>query len=112
IEQVALARDTYRVRLRCPDLARRITPGQFFMLRPATGSDPLLGRPFALYDTYEQGGQTAGVEFGYVVTGKLTRQMTRWHTGGEVRIWGPLGNGFPTPPSSRLLMVAGGIGQT
>ena len=45
VEQARMARDTYRVRLRCPELARRITPGQFFMVRPAGGSDPLLGRP-------------------------------------------------------------------
>lgn len=112
VEQVSLARDTYRLRLRCPELARRITPGQFFMVRPAGGSDPLLGRPFALFDTYEQNGLPAGVDFGYLAVGKMTRQMTNWRPGDVVRVWGPLGNGFPTPPAGRLLMVAGGIGQT
>lgn len=107
-----MARDTFRMRLRCPELARRITPGQFFMIRPADGSDPLLGRPFALFDTYEEGGAPAGVEFGYLVVGKLTGEMTRWRPGDSARVWGPLGNGFPTPPKGRLVMVAGGIGQT
>lgn len=50
LENVRLARDTYRVRFAFPELARRITPGQFVMLRLAGGADPLLGRPFALYD--------------------------------------------------------------
>jgi dihydroorotate dehydrogenase electron transfer subunit len=112
VEQVRMARETYRLRLRCPELARRIVPGQFFMVRPSEGCDPLLGRPFALYDTYEENGVVAGVDFGYVVVGKLTREMTRWRAGDAVRIWGPLGNGFPPPPAGRLLMVAGGIGQT
>ena len=49
VEQVRMARDTYRLRLECPELARQIVPGQFFMVREQGGSDPLLGRPFALY---------------------------------------------------------------
>ena len=48
-----MARNTWCVRLRQPQLATRITPGQFFMIRPEDGSDPLLGRPFALYDTWD-----------------------------------------------------------
>ena len=43
IEQVRMARDTYRLRLECPELARQIVPGQFFMVREQGGSDPLLG---------------------------------------------------------------------
>src|SRR4029079_6915338 len=51
IENVQLARDTYRIRFECPEIARRIVPGQFIMLRLAELNDPLLGRPLALYDT-------------------------------------------------------------
>ena len=112
VDQVAMARDTYRVRLRCPELARSILPGQFFMVRPADGSDPLLGRPFALFDVYDEKGGTAGLDFGFVTVGKLTAEMTRWRAGDRCRVWGPLGNGFPPPPAGRLVMVAGGIGQT
>ncbi len=36
--------------VRRPEIARRIVPGQFVMLRLAKCSDPLLGRPLALYD--------------------------------------------------------------
>jgi dihydroorotate dehydrogenase electron transfer subunit len=49
-ENVPLARDTYRIRFACPEIARRIVPGPFVMLRLAEGDDPLLGRPLALYD--------------------------------------------------------------
>jgi len=108
-----LAQDTWAVRIHAPELARRITPGQFFMIRPAQGSDPLLGRPFALFDTYpDQSGQPAGVEFGFVKVGKLTSLMSQWGNGDEVSIWGPLGNGFPVPDCRHLICVAGGIGQT
>ena len=108
-----LARETWAVRIRCPELAQTITPGQFFMIRPKTGSDPLLGRPFALYDIYcDDDGTPAGVEFGFVVVGKLTSLMTHWRPGDWVSVWGPLGNGFPVPTAERLICVAGGIGQT
>lgn len=113
VEQERLAHDTYRIRLECPEIARRITPGQFFMVRSPDSSDPLLGRPFALYDIYEDShGQPAGVDFGYVVVGKLTSRMTQWQTGDVADVWGPLGNGFPSPPTGHLMMIAGGIGVT
>ena len=113
VEQVRMARDTYRLRLECPELARQSVPGQFFMVRAQGGSDPLLGRPFALYDIVSNDdGDPTGVDFGYVVVGKLTSRMVDWQPGDTVDIWGPLGNGFPTPPAGHLVMVAGGIGQT
>ena len=37
VEQVRMARDTYRLRLECPELARQIVPGQFFMVRERGG---------------------------------------------------------------------------
>lgn len=112
VEQESLARDTYRIRLHCPEIAAQIVPGQFFMIRPPGETDPLLGRPFALFDVYEENGKPAGVDFGYVVIGKLTSQMPHWKPGDAVEIWGPLGNGFPVPDAEHLMLVAGGIGQT
>ncbi len=113
VEQVQMARDTYRIRLDCPEIARQILPGQFFMVRAAGTNDPLLGRPFALYDTHlDESGQPVGIDFGYIVVGKLTSLMSTWQPGDNAEIWGPLGNGFPTPLTGHLMMVAGGIGQT
>ncbi|MEZ6033855.1 MAG: dihydroorotate dehydrogenase electron transfer subunit [Planctomycetaceae bacterium] len=108
-----LAQDTWAVKVQAPALAANITPGQFFMIRPEIGSDPLLGRPFALFDVYlDPDGNPAGVEFGFVKVGKMTSLMSQWSEGDEVRIWGPLGNGFPVPDCRHLICVAGGIGQT
>lgn len=112
VEQVQMARDTYRLRLYCPEIAAQILPGQFFMIRAVGRNDPLLARPFALYDVYEENGQPAGLDFGYVVIGKLTSLMATWKAGEPVEIWGPLGNGFPVPECEHLMCVAGGIGQT
>jgi dihydroorotate dehydrogenase electron transfer subunit len=114
LENVPLARATYRIRLRCPELARAIRPGQFLMLRLPGHSDPLLGRPFALYDTVlDEGGEPFAVDVVYLVVGKLTGLLVTLRAGDRVEVWGPLGNGFPDYEGlDTIALVAGGIGQT
>jgi dihydroorotate dehydrogenase electron transfer subunit len=113
LEHVPLARGTYRVSLECPVLARRIVPGQFVMLRLAGADDPLLGRPFALYDTMlDASGAPIGIHVVYLVVGKMTNRLANIPVGAHLDVWGPLGNGFPARSVKHLVMVAGGIGQT
>lgn len=112
-ENVQLARDTYRVRFEAPELASRVAPGQFLMLRLAGLDDPLLGRPLALYDTVpDLTGRPNEVDVVYLVMGKLTSRLRHYREGQKLEIWGPLGNGFSLAPTEHLVMVAGGIGQT
>jgi dihydroorotate dehydrogenase electron transfer subunit len=114
VENPRLARDTYRIRLQAPDLARAIRPGQFLMVRVPAGTDPLLGRPFALYDTVlDAQGQPAALDLVYLVVGKVTGRLAALRPGDRVEIWGPLGNGFPELSGlDHVALVAGGIGQT
>ena len=113
VENRPVARDTFQLRFDCPELARRVLPGQFLMLRLAGASDPLIGRPLALYDTVlDAHGTPRGVEVMYLVKGNLTTNLCRLQPGQQLEIWGPLGNGFATPSAGHLIMVAGGIGQT
>jgi dihydroorotate dehydrogenase electron transfer subunit len=113
IENVQLARDTYRIRFECPAIAHRIVPGQFLMMRLAGLNDPLLGRPLALYDTVlDSAGRPCAVDIVYLTLGKMTRSLAHYRAGDKVEIWGPLGNGFPPVATDHLIMVAGGIGQT
>jgi len=113
VENTAVARDTFRVRLACPEIARRITPGQFVMLRLANCNDPLLGRPLAVYNVAADGaGKPHFLDVVYLVVGKMTRLLPEFSAGSRLEIWGPLGNGFPITPTEHLVMVAGGIGQT
>jgi len=114
-----LARDTYLIRLETPAIARAIRPGQFVMLRLPGTSDPLLGRPFALYDTIlGETGEPVGIDVVYLVVGKITGHMKELRPGDWLDVWGPLGNGFPEPgqvvagQTSHVGLVAGGIGQT
>ncbi|MCI0358036.1 MAG: dihydroorotate dehydrogenase electron transfer subunit [Planctomycetaceae bacterium] len=141
VENARLAKDTYRVRFKAPEIARRIVPGQFLMLRITDLNDPLIGRPLALYDTVvEADGRPEAVDVVYLVKGKLTSRLWQMQAGQRVDVWGPLGNGFcqepgtrgqepgarnstthhspltthsyPPIPTEHLIMVAGGIGQT
>ena len=115
LENVALARDTYRLRLDDPVMARDILPGQFLMVRAGSGNDPLLGRPFALYDVArDPSGVASAVDVVYLVVGRGTAALSTRKPGDPLTIWGPLGNGFgPAPePPGPVVFVAGGIGQT
>jgi dihydroorotate dehydrogenase electron transfer subunit len=109
-----LAKDTYRLRLDTPLLAAAIRPGQFLMLRLPGTTDPLLGRPFALYDTIlDQSGRPAALDVVYLVIGKMTGRLATLRLGDRVEVWGPLGNGFPEMVGlDHVGLVAGGIGQT
>jgi dihydroorotate dehydrogenase electron transfer subunit len=83
------------------------------MLRLPGESDPLLGRPLALYDVVPgPDGQPQSIDVVYLALGKMTRLLTVVKVGATLEAWGPLGNGFPLTPTRHLVMVAGGIGQT
>ena len=113
VENVQVARDTYRVRFTAPRIARRIVPGQFVMVRIAGLSDPLLGRALAMYDVVlDADGLPGSLDVVYVVVGKMTRLLAAVEAGTRLEVWGPLGNGFPPTPTEHLVMVAGGCGQT
>jgi len=113
VENVRLARDTYRLRFQCPEIARRAVPGQFLMLRFAHATDPLLGRPMAVYDTVlSESGEPVGIDVVYMVVGKCTRLLAEAPVGEQLAVWGPLGNGFDPAPADHLIMVAGGVGLT
>lgn len=111
--QRTLASGTFAVQISGQQIASGIKPGQFFMIRAAESTDPLLGRPFALYDTIvDDNNSPTAFEFAYHVIGKMTGLMSNWKAGEKVELWGPLGNGFPVFEGNHLLCVGGGIGYT
>ncbi len=104
-----VARDTRVLRFRSEGFASNVQPGQFFMLRLDHSNDPLIGRAFALWD---QNTTEHWIEVVYLVKGKFTSRLAELKIGDRVVVWGPLGNSFSNDPVDRLIMVAGGIGQT
>ena len=110
VEHVPLADRTFRLRLACPEIAAAIQPGQFVMLRLPGRSDPLLARPFALYDTTADG---TAFDVVYLVVGKMTGLLAEERVGSKIEVWGPLGQPFlDVGDTERVTCVAGGIGQT
>ena len=94
-------------------MARAIRPGQFLMIRPGrAGTDPLLGRPFALYDVARDARGRPGARRRVPRRGARDGRAGRVPAGRPRLGRGPLGNGFGPPPSGPVLFVAGGIGQT
>jgi dihydroorotate dehydrogenase electron transfer subunit len=116
VDNVAIARDTYRLRLADATIARTIKPGQFVMIRPGSegASDPLLGRPLALYDVIRDPITSTPTAFDvvYLVVGRGTAALSLRRPGERIAAWGPLGNGFGAPLAGSAIFVAGGIGQT
>jgi dihydroorotate dehydrogenase electron transfer subunit len=114
VEHCKLADRTYRIRLNCPEIAAAIRPGQFVMLRLPGTTDPLLGRPFALYDTVlDHRGQPIGIDVVYLVVGRMTNRLPEVTAGESLQLWGPLGKPFfELGDVETVTLVAGGIGQT
>ncbi len=107
-ENVPLGQETFRIRLLDSKIAASVRPGQFVMLRLPDRSDPLLGRPLAVFQTSPEG----AVDLVYLVVGKMTSRLAAVRAGDSLEMWGPLGNFFRFEDADRLIMVAGGIGQT
>ncbi|MFC1591718.1 dihydroorotate dehydrogenase electron transfer subunit [Thermodesulfobacteriota bacterium] len=101
-----IAPDIFHITLHTPALARAALPGQFVMVRAGEGSAPLLRRPFSIC-----GAAGDEVSLLFQVRGAGTLIMSRWISGQEVSLMGPLGNGFSFGNTmSVALLVAGGIG--
>jgi dihydroorotate dehydrogenase electron transfer subunit len=115
LENVAIARDTFRLRLGDAGMAAALRPGQFVMIRPGSdgATDPLLGRALALYDVVcDPTGTPSAFDVVYLVVGRGTAALSLRRPGERLAVWGPLGNGFGPPPEGPAVFVAGGIGQT
>lgn len=80
--------------------------GQFFMLRVPGALDPLLGRPFSIYESNAESGETT---FLYQTVGRGTAQFSSLLPGQAIDVQGPYGNGFPLEPG-RAIVIGGGIG--
>ena len=102
-----LTDDTWRVSIRTTEELPTVRAGQFAMLRLPNRTDPLLGRPFAIYRA-----ETHRVEIVYLAVGKMTQRLIEVKPNDTLELWLPLGNGFPEITAQHTVIVAGGIGQT
>jgi dihydroorotate dehydrogenase electron transfer subunit len=86
------------------------SPGQFVMIRPARGGEPLLSRPLSIYQ-FTRNQDHVILEFLYRIVGQGTELLSRLPSAAEVAMLGPLGNGFRIEKNrSHRILLAGGMG--
>ena len=112
LSNTRLSSDYNVLALAAPDVAARAGPGQFVMVKPGFGDDPLLRRPFSVFEVIEDdAGRVAGLSLLNKRVGVTTRTLFGLEPGAVVRCLGPLGRPFsPAAPPERAWMVAGGVG--
>ena len=112
IDNRRLSADYNVLSLAAPDIAARARPGQFVMIRPSRGNDPLLRRPFSIFEILRDAtGAPIGVSIFNKRVGAGTTLLSRVEAGARLATLGPLGKPFePVDPPAEGWMIAGGVG--
>jgi dihydroorotate dehydrogenase electron transfer subunit len=112
IANARLSRDYSVLSLAAPEVGKRTQPGQFVMVKPAGITDPLLRRPFSVFEVLrDASGEITGVSILNKRAGRSTRKLYELEPGDVVSCLGPLGVPFkPVLPPVEAWMVAGGVG--
>jgi dihydroorotate dehydrogenase electron transfer subunit len=107
-----LSADYNVLSLAAPEIAASARPGQFVMIKTSGGQDPLLRRPFSIFEILrDAGGRPSGVSIFNKRIGAGTTLLSRVETGMKLPLLGPLGRPFePIDPPAEAWMIAGGVG--
>jgi dihydroorotate dehydrogenase electron transfer subunit len=100
------------IELDAADVARAARPGQFVMVKPQPGLDPLLRRPFSIFEILRgANGAPRGLSLFNKRVGAGTAMLFSARPGDRIACLGPLGKPFePVDPPTEAWMVAGGVG--
>jgi dihydroorotate dehydrogenase electron transfer subunit len=112
IANTRLSADYNVLALSAPAIARTAQPGQFVMVKAAPGNDPLLRRPFSVFEVLRDAQQQpTGISLLNKRIGISTALLYAAEPGSHISCLGPLGRSFTLvdPPASAW-MVAGGVG--
>lgn len=98
--------------LDAPAIAAAAAPGQFVMVRPGRGFDPLLRRPFSVFEVLrDASGSPVALSILSKRIGPSTSLLFDAREGQRIDCLGPLGRPFtPIDPPAEAWMVAGGVG--
>lgn len=112
ISNTRLSDDYNVLALAAPEIAAAALPGQFVMVKAATGNDPLLRRPFSVFEVLrDHAGTPLGISLLSKRIGVSTRLLFDARAGQRVACLGPLGRPFSlVEPGTDAWMVAGGVG--
>ena len=108
IRQEEIADDIYSMWLRTEHIAAHAKAGQFVSVYCNEGSR-LLPRPISICEIDRKDG---AIRLVYRVAGKGTAEFSGMRTGMQLKVVGPLGNGFPIEEGKgkRVMLMGGGIG--
>ena len=112
ISNVRLTSEYNVLSLAAPEVAAGAAPGQFVMVKTALGLDPLLRRPFSIFEILrDSAGVPTGVSLLNKRVGVGTSLLYKAEPGDRIDCLGPLGKAFePVHPPAEGWMVAGGVG--
>jgi dihydroorotate dehydrogenase electron transfer subunit len=105
--------DDYNVlALAAPEIAGLARPGQFVMVKPSRSADPLLRRPFSIFEVLrDANGLPSGLSILNKRIGVGTRLLYEAEPGAHIACLGPLGHPFePVERPMNAWMIAGGVG--
>ncbi|MFR1027913.1 MAG: hypothetical protein ACLSD6_00980 [Clostridium sp.] len=108
-EVSVLAEGIVSMWLSAPGVAKSAKPGQFISLY-CDNSDTLLPRPISLCEVNQKDGLLRIV---FRIVGAGTKKFAAKKKDDEIRILGPLGNGFPLDACEKdktAVLIGGGIG--
>ena len=105
IRQEEIADDIYSMWLRTEHIAAHAKAGQFVSVYCNEGSR-LLPRPISICEIDRKDG---AIRLVYRVAGKGTAEFSGMRTGMQLKVVGPLGNGFPQK-NKKAFLIGGGIG--
>ena len=93
-------------------IAQTALPGQFVMLKQSPGLEPLLRRPFSIFEILrDSAGAPTGISILNKRVGTATRQIYDAERGHRISCLGPLGRPFSVAEAGGAAwMVAGGVG--
>ena len=122
IRNTRLSSDYNVIALAAPEIAAVTAPGQFVMVKSGRGGDPLLRRPFSVFEILRSDGRGApkpsakaarveGLTLLSKRVGVTTGMLFDSVEGDTVLCLGPLGRPFELiDPPAEAWMVAGGVG--
>lgn len=112
LDNTRLSDDYCVVSFAAPAIAAVALPGQFVMIKPTRGNDPLLRRPFSIFEVLrDPAGEPIGISILNKRIGIGTGLLYEVEPGARLACLGPLGRPFaPVSPPAQAWMVAGGVG--
>lgn len=109
LENRKVGTDYYFMKLETQAIDESWLPGRFLHLKLSRkrSHDPLLRRPFSLFDVHRE---KKIFDLLYCVVGRGTKIMSEFNPGEQIDFIGPLGTGFTKPKGENILVIGGGMG--